>query len=164
MIMMIMSSLSPTVLLAEQEYNPESSLFTPYRNNDDQIMNMAGDHMRIMRKTVMVTVMMLLMLLMMVVVMMMVTCIARESPESTRPLSKSCRTSFPCKIVHFTSSIVNNSNLKEKHPFQPSIYLWRFSLSDWCGVVVKLISWTIPELKFDSKLLIRRKFDPHVAS
>ena len=29
--MMIMSSLSPTVLLAEQEYNPESSLFTPYQ-------------------------------------------------------------------------------------------------------------------------------------
>ena len=28
---MIMSSLSPTVLLAEQEYNPESSLFTPFR-------------------------------------------------------------------------------------------------------------------------------------
>ena len=27
----IMSSLSPTVLLAEQEYNPESSLFTPFR-------------------------------------------------------------------------------------------------------------------------------------
>ena len=28
---MMMSSLSPTVLLAEQEYNPESSLFTPFR-------------------------------------------------------------------------------------------------------------------------------------
>ena len=27
--MMMVSSLSPTVLLAEQEYNPESSLFTP---------------------------------------------------------------------------------------------------------------------------------------
>ena len=27
----MMSSLSPTVLLAEHEYNPESSLFTPYQ-------------------------------------------------------------------------------------------------------------------------------------
>ena len=29
--MMNMSSISPTVLLAEQEYKPESSLFTPFR-------------------------------------------------------------------------------------------------------------------------------------